>query len=243
MRIATPTTNRLPSLGCRDSRVTSQYLDHAGARQPYLTSYMDPKTHWEKVYQTRDVEAVSWFQREARQSLDLITRFAPDRSAPIIDIGAGASVLVDNLLDAGYRDVTLLDLSEAALDVARHRLGEDAGKVRWIPADLLTARFDDESYAVWHDRAVFHFLVSPVERSTYVDQVRRAVRPGGHVIVATFAEDGPTRCSGLPVTRYSADSLHSEFGPDFRLLTSRDEEHRTPSGARQHFVYCLCRRE
>jgi SAM-dependent methyltransferase len=204
---------------------------------------MDPKSHWETIYRTKDVHEVSWFQPEARRSLDLIMRVCPDRSAPIIDVGAGASVLVDNLLAAGYQDLSVLDLSEAALGISRDRLGTDSAKVKWIRADVLRAQFDEGAYAVWHDRAVFHFLTDATDRQAYVEQVRRAVSPGGHVLVATFAEDGPEYCSGLPVVRYSAEGLHSEFGTDFQLVRSEHEDHRTPGGAEQSFLYCLCRRE
>jgi SAM-dependent methyltransferase len=204
---------------------------------------MDPKSHWETIYRTKDVHEVSWFQPEARRSLDLIMRVCPDRSAPIIDVGAGASVLVDNLLAAGYQDLSVLDLSEAAQGISRDRLGTDSAKVKWIRADVLRAQFDERAYAVWHDRAVFHFLTDATDRQAYVEQVRRAVSPGGHVLVATFAEDGPEYCSGLPVVRYSAEGLHSEFGTDFQLVRSEHEDHRTPGGAEQSFLYCLCRRE
>ena len=204
---------------------------------------MDPKRHWETVYRTKDVHEVSWFQSEARRSLDLITRVSPDRSAPIIDVGAGASVLVDDLLAAGYLDVSVLDVSEAALEISRGRLGTDAAKVKWMHADVRRAQLDEGAYAVWHDRAVFHFLTDAADRVAYVEQVRRAVRPGGYVLVATFAEDGPEYCSGLPVVRYSAEGLHSEFGTDFQLVRSEHEDHRTPAGGEQSFLYCLCRRE
>ncbi len=204
---------------------------------------MDSKTHWETIYRTRDVHEVSWFQAEARRSRDLITRICPNRAAPIIDVGAGASVLVDDLLAAGYRDLSVLDVSEAALEISRDRLGADSGKVKWMRTDILRAQLDEGAYAVWHDRAVFHFLTDATDRQTYVEQVRRAVRPGGHVLVATFAEDGPEYCSGLPVVRYSAAGLHLEFGTDFQLIGSEREDHRTPGGAEQSFVYCLCRRE
>ena len=204
---------------------------------------MDPKRHWETVYRTKDVHEVSWFQSEARRSLDLITRVSPDRSAPIIDVGAGASVLVDDLLAAGYLDVSVLDVSEAALEISRGRLGTDAAKVKWMRADVRRAQLDEGAYAVWHDRAVFHFLTDAADRAAYVEQVRRAVRPGGYVLVATFAEDGPEYCSGLPVVRYSAEGLHSEFGTDFQLVRSEHEDHRTPAGGEQSFLYCLCRRE
>jgi len=204
---------------------------------------MDPETHWEAIYRTKDVHAVSWFQAEARRSLDLITSINPDRSAQIIDVGAGASVLVDNLLAAGYGDISVLDVSEAALQISRDRIGTDSSRVKWIRADVLRAHLDEGAYAVWHDRAVFHFLTDAADRQAYVEQVRRAVRPGGHVLVATFAEDGPEYCSGLPVVRYSADGLHSEFGSDFQFVRSEHEDHRTPGGAEQSFLYCLCRRE
>ncbi len=204
---------------------------------------MDPKTHWETIYRTKDVHEVSWFQSEARRSLDLITRICSDRSAPIIDVGAGASVLVDNLLAAGYQSLSVLDLSEAALEISRDRLGAGSANVKWMRADVLGAKLEERAHAVWHDRAVFHFLTNASDRQTYVEQVRRAVRPGGHILVATFAEDGPEYCSGLPVVRYSAEGLHSEFGTDFLLVRSEHEDHRTPGGGEQSFLYCLCRRE
>jgi len=204
---------------------------------------MDPRTHWETIYRTKDVHEVSWFQSEARRSVDLISKICPDRSAPIIDVGAGASVLVDNLLAAGYRNLSVLDLSEAALKISRDRLGADSAKVEWIVGDVLRFQFDEDAYAVWHDRAVFHFLTDSTDRQAYVEQVRRAVRPAGYVLVATFAEDGPEYCSGLPVVRYSAAGLHSEFGTDFQLVRSEHEGHHTPGGGEQSFLYCLCRRE
>jgi SAM-dependent methyltransferase len=204
---------------------------------------MDPKKHWEKIYQTKDVHTVSWFQSEAAESLDLITRFVPDRSAPIIDVGGGASVLVDDLLESGYTDLTVLDIAESALEISRQRLGRDAAKVKWVAADARDAPLGELAYVVWHDRAVFHFLTDPADRQSYVVQVLRAVRPGGYVLIATFAEDGPATCSGLPVVRYSAESLHSEFGSAFRVVTSAHEDHHTPAGREQAFLYCLCRRE
>jgi ubiquinone/menaquinone biosynthesis C-methylase UbiE len=215
----------------------------SGAGEVELRVVIDSRTHWETIYRTKDVHEVSWFQSEARRSLDLITRISADRAAPIIDVGGGASILVDNLLAAGYQNLSVLDVSEAALKISRERLGPDAAKVKWIRADILQCTFDEGAHAVWHDRAVFHFLTSAADRQAYVDQVRRAVKPGGYVLVATFAEDGPEYCSNLPVVRYSADGLHSEFGNDFRLVKSEHEDHRTPGGADQSFLYCLCRRE
>lgn len=202
---------------------------------------MDPKTHWETVYTTKAPTAVSWFQPEAGLSFDLITAVAPDRQSRILDVGGGASRLVDGLLDAGYSRITVLDIAGSALQHARARLGERAAVVTWRTADILQTPIESASVDVWHDRAVFHFLIDAADRQRYVAQVRHALRPGGIVIVATFADDGPLRCSGLDVARYSAGELHGEFGGDFELLRSVREEHQTPSGAVQAFTYCLCR--
>lgn len=202
---------------------------------------MDAKAHWEKVYRDKGPDQVSWFQAEARLSQALIAQAAPDRHASILDVGAGASTLVDGLLELGYRRLTVLDLSAAALELTRRRLGAGAAHVTLLEADVLTAALAPAAFDVWHDRAVFHFLTDAAARSRYIAQVRHAVRPGGHVLVATFADDGPLRCSGLDVARYSADALHGVFGADFQLVTSTREDHVTPSGGHQAFVYCLCR--
>ncbi len=202
---------------------------------------MNTKQHWDSIYQAKAASEVSWFQPEARLSLLLIQEAVPDRTAAICDIGGGASTLVDGLLAAGYTAISVLDLSGSALLAARHRLGGSATRVRWVEADILNIDFPPDSLDVWHDRAVFHFLTDASDRQRYVNQVRRAVRPGGHVLVASFADNGPTRCSGLEVVRYSPESMHGEFGLDFRLLSSTRETHITPGGARQEFVYCLCR--
>lgn len=199
--------------------------------------------HWEHVYRTKGPDQVSWYQAEARLSRQLIERLSPARSSAIIDIGAGASTLVDGLVDAGYSSLTVLDLSPAALQLARARLGDRGAGVTWQAGDVLDAALPEQAFDVWHDRAVFHFLTDADDRRRYVDQVRRAVRPGGLVIVATFAEDGPTRCSGLDVARYSPTQLHAEFGVPFALVESHRELHTTPGGATQAFTYCVCRRE
>ena len=204
---------------------------------------MDPKQHWESIYQTRDPTTVSWFQPDPILSLQLITEAAPNRADAILDVGGGASRLVDSLLRLGYQHVGVLDLSSAALAHARRRLGPDARRVVWCEADVLALPLADGSLDVWHDRAVFHFLTDPTERNCYIQQVRRTLRPGGHVLLATFAEAGPPRCSGLDVVRYSAEGLHGAFGPEFRLLKSVQEDHVTPAGIHQAFVYCLCRHE
>jgi ubiquinone/menaquinone biosynthesis C-methylase UbiE len=202
---------------------------------------MDPRAHWQKVYETKKPTEVSWYQPAARVSSSLIRRVAPDRSAAIIDVGGGASTLVDGLLAAGYSSVTVLDVSSAALVQASERLGGDAARVTWLEANVLDATLPASAYDVWHDRAVFHFLTEAVDRERYVKQVRRSVRPGGYVMVATFALDGPTKCSGLEVARYAPEELHGEFGSDFQLVDSAREEHHTPTGAVQPFIYCLCR--
>ena len=203
---------------------------------------MQSKDHWENVYSTKATDAVSWFQPHADLSLNIIRSTSIGRDAGIIDVGGGASTLVDDLVANGYTDLTVLDISCAALNTARKRLGAQEGKVRWIEADITKADLPANRYDIWHDRAVFHFLTDPADRATYVQKVLLSVKPGGHVIVATFAEDGPLQCSGLPVMRYRPDELHDQFGAAFQLLDHRKEEHHTPSGAVQQFVYCYCRR-
>jgi SAM-dependent methyltransferase len=202
---------------------------------------MTQAEHWERIYRTSDPTQVSWYQTAPTLSLDLIRRVAPDLDAPIIDVGGGASTLVDSLLDAGYRNVTVLDLAPSALAIARQRLGERAQRVAWITGSILDARLRASAYAVWHDRAVFHFLTDRRDSSRYVEQGRRAVRPNGHLIVASFSPEGPPKCSGLDVARYDPERMHAEFGVGFRLLDSVREDHHTPAGAVQAFVYCLCR--
>lgn len=199
------------------------------------------KAHWERVYESNRPDQVSWFQSRPTISLDLIVGSAPARDAAIIDVGGGSSTLVDALLQAGYSHLTVLDLSSVALDRARSRLGPQASQVTWLEADVLSADLGAAAFDVWHDRAVFHFLTSVEDRTTYKALVRRAVKPGGYVLVATFAEDGPTTCSGLPVCRYSADSLHAEFGAGFSVVRSLREQHVTPGGRTQSFTYCVCR--
>lgn len=204
---------------------------------------MQAKEHWEKVYQSKPADTVSWFQEHAEQSLRLIRNTGVPLTSSIIDVGGGASTLVDDLQMAGYSSLTVLDLSGAALAVAQQRLGSKAQCVRWVDANITSVELPAHAYDVWHDRAVFHFLTSPAERHAYVETVLRAVRPGGHVIVGTFAEDGPEQCSGLPVMRYSAGALHAQFGSPFTLLAHEKDEHHTPGGNVQRFIYCYCRKE
>jgi len=204
---------------------------------------MNSKSHWDSVYRAKAPDAVSWYRAHLERSLALIERAAPDRSAAIIDVGGGESTLVDDLLARGYRDLSVLDISPTAIDVARARVGERARQVTWLVADVTRAVLPVQAYDVWHDRAVFHFLTAPDERAAYVRQVARSVKSGGHVIVATFGPQGPVKCSGLDVVRYDAGSLHGEFGAHFRLIESATELHQTPSGATQQFLYCYCKIE
>lgn len=203
----------------------------------------DAKSHWENVYANRAANQVSWYRPHLEASLDLILRAAPNRDATVVDVGGGESTLVDDLLDRGYSQVTVLDVSEVALQATRDRLGAAASRVQWQAADITQAELAPEAFDVWHDRAVFHFLTQPWQREAYVRQVVRSVKRGGHVIVGTFASEGPTRCSGLEVVRYKPGSLHGEFGSRFRLVESHHELHHTPSGAAQPFLYCYCRVE
>ena len=204
---------------------------------------MNTTEHWEKIYGTKAPNQVSWFRPHLETSLALIERAAGDHSASIIDVGGGASSLVDDLVERGFRNVTVLDVSKAALDVAKQRLGDTGKAVHWLQADVTQADLPVRSFDVWHDRAVFHFLTRPGQRVAYVQNVARAVKPGGHVIVSTFGPEGPTKCSGLDVMRYDADALHDEFGARFRLVESSKELHHTPFGTTQQFLYCYCRLE
>ena len=204
---------------------------------------MTGKAHWEKVYKSRAMDEVSWYQPHLDVSLGLIEAAVPDRGGAIIDVGGGEATLVDDLVARGYRDVSVLDISPAAIEAARDRLGPSAASVRWITGDITDVELEAGRYDLWHDRAVFHFLTRAEDRAAYVRQVGRAVRPGGHVIVATFGPEGPETCSGLDVVRYDAGALHGEFGPKFRLLDSVTEVHQTPWGTPQQFLYCFCRVE
>jgi 2-polyprenyl-3-methyl-5-hydroxy-6-metoxy-1,4-benzoquinol methylase len=204
---------------------------------------MDSKMHWEKVYNTKAPNEVSWYQPHLETSLALIRRAAGANSAPIIDVGGGESTLVDDLLARGYQNITILDISQIAIDVTKKRLKELAEHVQWLTGDVTKIQFPRGAYDVWHDRAVFHFLTSTDERLAYVRQVAHAVRRGGHVIVSTFGPEGPSKCSGLDVARYDAHSLHEQFGARFRLVDSAKELHQTPFGTTQQFLYCYCRIE
>lgn len=201
---------------------------------------MNAQTHWERIYREKAPDALSWYRPHLDKSVALIEQVAPGRSASIIDVGGGESTLVDDLLAGGYENITVLDISHAAIDTNRKRLEAVSERVTWFVADICKVELSPSAYDVWHDRAVFHFLTTASDRAAYVRQVARAVRRGGHVIVSTFGPEGPVKCSGLDVVRYDAKSLHREFGEHFRLIESSRELHQTPFGTVQQFLYCHC---
>jgi 2-polyprenyl-3-methyl-5-hydroxy-6-metoxy-1,4-benzoquinol methylase len=202
---------------------------------------MDRQQHWEKVYGAKAPDQVSWFRPHLESSVAFIERSTQgNQAAAIIDVGGGASTLVDDLIERGFRNITVVDISQVALDVARRRLGNAAEIVHWLQADVTERPFSPHSYDVWHDRAVFHFLTNPEDRIAYVRNAASALKSGGHVIVSTFGPEGPAKCSGLDVVRYDAESLHREFGTRFRLVESAKELHETPFGTTQQFLTCYC---
>jgi SAM-dependent methyltransferase len=194
---------------------------------------MDESKHWDQVYERRAPDQVSWFQPHLGRSLALIEQAHLPTDAAIIDIGGGTSTLVDDLLDRGYSRLTVLDISSKAIATARGRLGGRAGAVSWLTADITRVELPLHEFDFWHDRAVFHFLRDEQSRIRYVAAVRQALKPGGHIVVATFGPEGPERCSGLDVMRYSAEGIHAQFGRAFRKLASFTEIHQTPGGAEQ----------
>jgi SAM-dependent methyltransferase len=199
------------------------------------------KAHWENVYTSKSEREVSWFQASPAPSLDLIQLAKPPPDAAIVDIGGGTSRLVDQLLADGFKNVAVLDISEAALEAAKARLGDKAAQVQWVVADV-TKWHPAQSFDIWHDRAAFHFLTTEMDRAAYVERLRQAIRMGGHVIIGTFALDGPEKCSGLAVNRYDAASLGKVLGADFQLAHTRSHEHATPWAAIQRFQFSVFRR-
>ena len=199
---------------------------------------MNRKAHWETVYETKAPTEVSWYQPHLDLSLQLIVRTGVSSEAGIIDIGGGPSTLVDDLLARGFRNITVLDISSTALGISKARLGESAQTVTWLEADVLDGPLPKQTYGVWHDRAVFHFLTDARDRRKYVAAIECSVKPMGHVIIATFGLDGPTKCSGLDVVRYDLGHLKAEFDDNFVLVESHNETHRTPVGTTQQFSYC-----
>lgn len=199
------------------------------------------RTHWERVYAEKSDVEVSWHQDIPEVSLELADEAGIDGASAVIDIGGGTSRFVDGLIERGVRNVTVLDLSEHALAKARDRLGSQAATIRWIAADV-TRWTPDRDFDLWHDRAVFHFLTEPADRAAYLDRLSAALQPGAHAVIATFAPDGPERCSGLPVIRYSAQTLSAELGDQFHLVTERYHRHVTPWGSAQSFQFNLFRK-
>ena len=199
------------------------------------------QAHWEGVYTKKGEKEVSWFQENPAPSLELIAQVGATPASAIIDIGGGASRLVDNLIDRGFEDVTVLDLSEAALEAAKARLGGRAAQVHWIVADA-TVWEPPKAYDIWHDRAAFHFLTEDRDRAAYIARLERALKVGGYAIIATFALDGPERCSGLPVVRYDPASLCQTLGRAFQLVDTRRQIHATPWGSEQSFQFSVFRR-
>ena len=202
----------------------------------------DRSGHWQTVYEQKSSDDVSWYRPHLAQSLAFVRKSSLGPKSRVVDVGGGASTLVDDLLNLGFRNLAVVDLADAALRVARDRLGERGEGIDWIVGDATTPLLDDESVDFWHDRAVFHFLTDAQAREAYVNQVERSVKPGGYVLIATFALDGPEKCSGLPVARYDAEGIHRVLGAGFEKIGQADEQHKTPKGVDQSFTYCFCRK-
>jgi len=204
-------------------------------------SDFDRKRHWERVYRDKSAQQTSWYQKEPRLSLLMVANAGLDHDAALIDVGGGASLLVDHLLDLGYRDLSVLDISRAALDQARERLGEEAYRVNWIEADV-TSYVPDRQFDLWHDRAAFHFLTAEADRLQYLQVLRKSLAPGGQAIIAAFAPAGPEKCSGLDIVQYDAVKLGDELGPGFVLEEQEEESHVTPANREQLFNFFRFRR-
>ncbi len=204
---------------------------------------MSTRVHWEGIYKSKPSGRHSWHQDHLRQSLELIAKAKLNNDAQIIDVGGGDSTLVDDLLRQGFLNLTVLDISAAALNRAKVRLGGLGSRVQWIEADVAEADLSPDQFELWHDRALFHFLTRPEVISGYLAELRRSLRSGGYALIATFAENGPEACSGLPTRRYSKEALGSELGSSFHLVDSRTEAHQKPQGGEQQFLYCLFRKD
>lgn len=210
-------------------------------QQPPGCQHSDWKDHWEGVYAQKNPDEVSWHQSHPQHSLALIGNTGFGTTASIIDIGGGASTLIDHLLTVGYRDLTILDIARTAIRRAQDRLGDRSQQVTWIEADI-TGYTPERTFNIWHDRAVFHFLTLEHDRDSYLEVLDRALQPGGQAIIATFTDSGPSQCSGLDVVRYSPDELSKALGPKLRLIETMKEDHRTHNGGLQQLVYCrFCR--
>ena len=198
---------------------------------------LDKQEHWNSIYASKQEEELGWYEPELKISFSLLTGSAPDKQTPVIDIGGGTSTLVDDLVEEGYEDVTVLDISEEALSKAKTRLGSKSGNVTWISGDMTSVTLPENRFTIWHDRAVFHFLTTPEERRKYMDNLRHALRPGGTAIIATFTPEAPAICSGLPVERYTPEKLQAVLGDEFTLNHHQKDLHITPSGVEQMYLY------
>lgn len=200
---------------------------------------MSNTQHWETIFSTKTPDQMSWTQSSAARSLELIKLSGVKSDASIVDIGSGMSVLIGQLVEAGYKNLTVLDISSSAISKAKDILGQTGPTIKWVVSDILDAKFEKTSFDLWHDRAVFHFLTRKEQRKTYVEKVKAALKPGGHLVLSTFSLSGPEKCSGLEVCRYSAETLQRELGSDFTLVKSIAEKHNTPAGKTQNFTCCL----
>jgi len=203
---------------------------------------MNPKAHWEKIYSTKLTENLGWYEPHLQTSLTWIKALRLAVDAPIIDVGGGASTLADDLLDAGYSSITVLDISERALSSVKARLGKKAELVTWLDGDITSADLPLYCYELWHDRAVFHFLTELEQQRKYRDNLLKALKPRGHLIIGTFAPEAPPKCSGLPVQRYTQKQLGNMLGGEFELKRHHKELHTTPGGVEQMYLYCHFRR-
>ena len=202
---------------------------------------MSQREHWEEIYRRKGSGEASWYRPHLDRSIQFIERAGLSPSAAILDVGGGASTLVDDLLSRGFTNVTVLDLSEKAMTEAKERLGKRGKTITWLIGDITQIELPIHHFDFWHDRAVFHFLTEEDARRRYVSAVRRSLKPDGHILVATFGPAGPDHCSGLNVVRYSDEGIHAQFGGEFRRAGSETEIHQTPWGVEQEFVYCYCR--
>lgn len=203
---------------------------------------MNESNHWEEVYRTRSANQVGWYSPHLETSLSWISGLKLSANDPIIDVGGGASTLVDDLLKLGYKKLTVLDLAENAIRVAKQRLDDSSKSVTWLRGDVTEIKLPQNYYFLWHDRAVFHFFIDAEKQQKYRDAMLRAIMPGGYLVIGAFSQEAPPQCSGLPVQRYTADLLREKFGDEFILVRHQKEIHRTPSGVEQSYVYCLFRR-
>ncbi len=202
----------------------------------------DPKTHWENIYKTKSSKDVSWYRPHLEESLRMIRSLGLSKDAEIIDVGGGASTLPDDLLAEGYKNITALDISSVAFKVSKDRLGNKTNSIHWFEADVTQASLKPNHYDLWHDRAVFHFLTKPEDRQKYVNNLSKALKPGGYALISTFGSNGPLKCSGLEIVRYSAENLKKELGEAYELEKHCTEIHKTPFDTTQEFLYCLFRK-